>query len=95
MDLNKLEDTLTKLFIEPNGTFDEEKDTYTIVLEDSDKFAQFYSLLDLNDSLTLLESGSMTGEFASVLKFGSDDYTFTLNANFLDNYYSLVVEEIK
>ena len=93
MDQNKLKDLLDEIGIKDEGTM--KKDRYIIELKNSDEFSKYYTLLDSCDELELSDTSSMSQEFATVLSYYSPDFKVSLNANFNDDYYTFMVEEIK
>lgn len=93
MDQNKLESLLDQIGIYDKGTM--KKDRYIIELKNSDEFSKYYTLLDSCDDLELSDTSSMSQEFATVLSYYSPDFKASLNANFADDYYTFVVEELK
>lgn len=93
MDQNKLKDLLDEIGIKDEGKM--EKDRYIVKLKNSDEFSKYYTLLDSCDYLDLSDSSSMGGEFATVLSYYVSDFRVSLNANFIDDYYTFVVEEDK
>ena len=93
MDQDKLKDLLDEIGIKDNGKM--EKDRYIVKLKNSDEFSKYYTLLDSCDYLDLSDSSSMSGEFATVLSYYVSDFRVSLNANFIDDYYTFVVEEDK
>lgn len=93
MNRNKLERLLDDLGVEDTGEIN--KNRYIIELKNSDEFSKYYTMLDSYDNLELSDTSSMSQEFATVLSYYSPDFKVSLNANFADDYYTCVVEELK
>lgn len=76
----------------------ENNNKYVITLSDSNEYARMYTLLDKNDSVYLddLQVGNMISEHSSILKFiyGDEEFTVSLEANFDEDIYKVVVERI-
>ena len=89
--MDNLEAFAKQLGFKKPGTVKHNK--YIIELTDSDEYAKYYTILDHSD-LELTDTSSMSSEFANVLVYKNDEYKVTLNANFTDNYYTVVVEEL-
>lgn len=91
--LNLLQD----IGIENGGEFDKNLKgnlRYTIILKDSDTYAAYYSLLDGYEDAILVNDSSMLSEIANMIAYEVDNVKISLNADFENNYYSCVVEEI-
>lgn len=92
MEQNKLDDILTELDFDDIGEFKNNK--YTIVLNDSNDYAYYYTLLDSNENLDLVDSSSVSTEFLNVITYEGDDFKVSLNADFNNNYYNVTIEDL-
>lgn len=92
MEQNKLEDILTELDFDDIGEFKNNK--YTIVLNDSNDYAYYYTLLDSNENIDLVDSSSVSTEFLNVITYEGDDFKVSLNADFNNNYYNVTIEDL-
>lgn len=81
-----------ELEIEDRGRMKNGK--YVIELNDSEEYAYYYSLLDYSD-LDLIDSSSVSTEFVNVLTYKGEDYIISLNSDFNENYYCLIIEDSK
>ena len=86
---------LEHLGIDTTGTFEPER--YILEIESSDDFSRYYTLFDDNEDwdCTLSDTGSITNQYSTILSYVGDGYKVSLNANYVDDYYSLVLEEIE
>ena len=92
MEKSKLEDILEELDIEDIGEL--KNNAYKIVLKNSDEYAYYYTLLDHNENLDLVDTSSVSTENVNVITYEGYDYKVSLNANFNDNYYNLIIEDL-
>ena len=92
MEQNKLDAILTELDFDDIGEFKNNK--YTIVLNDSNDYAYYYTLLDSNENLDLVDSSSVSTEFLNVITYEGDDFKVSLNADFNNNYYNVTIEDL-
>lgn len=92
MERSKLEDILEELDIEDIGEL--KNNAYKIVLKNSDEYAYYYTLLDHNENLDLVDTSSVSTENVNVITYDGYDYKVSLNANFNDNYYNLIIEDL-
>ena len=65
MEQNKLDDILYLLDFDDIGELKDNK--YTIKLNDSNDYAYYYTLLDQNENLDLVDSSSVSTEFLNVI----------------------------
>ena len=93
MTQDKLDDILYELDFDDIGEL--KNDKYTIVLNDSDDYAYYYTLLDHNENIDLVDSSSVSTEFLNVITYEGNNYIVSLNANFNDNYYNVTIEDLK
>lgn len=93
MTQDKLGDILYELDFDDIGELANDK--YTIVLNDSDDYAYYYTLLDHNENIDLVDSSSVSTEFLNVITYEGNDFKVSLNANFNDNYYNVTIEDLK
>lgn len=92
MDQSKLDDILAELDFDDVGKLKDDK--YTIVLKDSNDYAYYYTLLDQNEELDLVDSSSVSTEFLSVIAYEGNDFKVSLNADFNKNYYNVTIEDL-
>lgn len=92
MDQSKLDDILAELDFDDVGKLKDDK--YTIVLKDSDDYAYYYTLLDQNEELDLVDSSSVSTEFLNVIAYEGNDFKVSLNADFNKNYYNVTIEDL-
>lgn len=83
---------LQDLGVSEKGKFEPER--YILNIKDSDEYAKYYTILDQYDDLELSDDSSMSQEYATVLTYKNEDFKVSLNANFDDDYYTFVVEEL-
>lgn len=93
MTRDKLNNILDELTIDDVGEFKENK--YIITLNDSEEYAYYYSILDHNDELYLVDSSSVSTEYINVCTYEGSDYKVSLNADFNKNYYNITIEDLK
>lgn len=93
MTREKLDDILYELDIDDIGKLNGDK--YTITLNDSEDYAYYYSILDHNENLDLVDSSSVSTEFLNVCTYEGPDYTVSLNADFNKDYYNITIEDLK
>lgn len=93
MDKNKLDDILYELDFDDIGELKNNK--YTITLNNSDDYAYYYTLLDHNENLDLIDASSVSTEYLNVITYEGNDYKVSLNANFNSNYYNVTIEDLK
>lgn len=82
---------------EREGKFDENiynKLRFTLLIPNSDDYAVIYSLIDGYEDAELKDTSSMCSEHLTVMTYILPQCRISLNANFDDNYYSLVVEAL-
>ena len=70
------------------------KNNYIIDIEDSNEYGKIYSKLDKNDLVEENDDSSSITANNSHIVFESDDYQFTLIADFENDAYKLVCKEI-
>lgn len=92
MDQNKLDDILAELDFDDVGEL--KGDKYTIVLKDSNDYAYYYTLLDQNEELDLVDASSVSTEFLNVVAYEGNDFKVSLNADFNKNYYNVTIEDL-
>lgn len=92
MEQNKLDDILYLLDFDDIGELKNNK--YTIKLNDSNDYAYYYTLLDQNENLNLVDSSSVSTEFLNVVTYEGDDFKVSLNADFNKNYYNITIEDL-
>lgn len=92
MEQNKLDDILYLLDFDDIGELKDNK--YTIKLNDSNDYAYYYTLLDQNENLDLVDSSSVSTEFLNVITYEGDDFKVSLNADFNKNYYNVTIEDL-
>lgn len=92
MEQNKLDDILYLLDFDDIGELKDNK--YTIKLNDSNDYAYYYTLLDQNENLNLVDSSSVSTEFLNVITYEGDDFKVSLNADFNKNYYNVTIEDL-
>lgn len=92
MEQNKLDDILYLLDFDDIGELKDNK--YTIKLNDSNDYAYYYTLLDQNENLNLVDSSSVSTEFLNVITYEGDDFKVSLNADFNKNYYNITIEDL-
>jgi hypothetical protein len=91
MDKDKAINFLNKIDVDTTGSFEPQR--YILEIDNSDDYSYYYTLLNSIEDLELVDTSSMSTEYATVLKYKDDDYTISLNANFIDDYYTFVLEE--
>lgn len=87
-----LEKFLEKLGITQVGHYTK-TNTYVIDIDDSDEYGKIYSLLDKSDEIEEDEDSSTITVHTSNIMFESDNYQFTLIADFDQDTYKLVCKE--
>ena len=92
MEQNKLDDILYLLDFDDIGELKDNK--YTIKLNDSNDYAYYYTLLDHNENLDLVDSSSVSTEFLNIITYEGDDFKVSLNADFNKNYYNVTIEDL-
>lgn len=92
MEQNKLDDILYLLDFDDIGELKDNK--YTIKLNDSNDYAYYYTLLDQNENIDLVDSSSVSTEFLNVITYEGDDFKVSLNADFNKNYYNVTIEDL-
>lgn len=91
MTTDKAKEILKDLSIDKNGNLKDNK--YVIELTDSEEYAYYYSLLDHEENLILSDSSSVSSEYITSVSYDGYDFSVSLNANFNDNYYNIVIED--
>ena len=87
-----LEKFLEKLGITQIGHYTK-TNTYIIDIEDSDEYGKIYSLLDKSEEVEEDDDSSTVTVHNSNIVFESDNYQFTLMADFDQDTYKLVCKE--
>lgn len=82
---------LEKLGIDTAGVFEPER--YILEIDNSDDYARYYTVLDQEEGLDLIDVSSMSTEYSTSLAYKGGGYKISLNANFTDDYYTLTLEE--
>lgn len=101
MDNEKIEKLLKNIGIEQRGHIIDgiKGKKYMIELQDSNEYARAYTLLDKFKKANMDDEGSMTSEYQTVLSYyipnGDTNYLVMLNANFNDDFYSIVIREVE
>ncbi len=88
-----LEKFLEKIGISQVGHYTK-SNSYVIDIEDSDEYGKIYSSLDKCEELVEDEDSSTITVHTSNIVFESEDYQFTLIADFDQDTYKLVCKEI-
>lgn len=92
MTKEKVDNILDELDFDDIGELNNDK--YTIVLNDSNDYAYYYTLLDHNENLDLVDSSSVSTEFVNVIAYAGEDFKVSLNADFNKNYYNITIEDL-
>jgi hypothetical protein len=87
-----LEKFLEQLGIDQVGHYTK-TNTYIIDIEDSDEYGKIYSLLDKSDKVEEDEDSSTITIHTSNIIYESDNFQFTLIADFDQDTYKLVCKE--
>lgn len=66
-------------------------DKFIIPLMNSDEYSQVYTLLDKSDLVDLDPYSTLVTEKVSELTYIGDDYSVKLDANFMDDFYRVVI----
>ena len=93
MTREKLDDILYELDFDDVGELKNNK--YTITLNNSEDYAYYYSILDHNENLDLVDSSSVSTEFLNVCTYEGVDFKVSLNADFNNDYYNITIEDLK
>lgn len=93
MDQSKLDDILAELDFDDIGEINN-KGKYVITLNNSDDYAYYYTLLDHNENLELVDSSSVSTEFLNVISYEGEDFKVSLNADFGNNNYNVTIEDL-
>lgn len=88
-----MEKFLKELGINQIGHYNS-KNNYIIDIEDSEEYGKIYSKLDKSDLLDENDDSSTVTMHNSHIVFESDDYQFTLIADFENDTYKLVCKDI-
>lgn len=64
---------------------------YVIPLMDSDEYSRVYTLLDKSDLVDLDTSSTLVTDKVSELQYFNDTFTVKLDANFVDDFYRVVI----
>ena len=86
-----MEEFAKKLGIEQPGEVVNGK--YIIPLMKSDEYSQVYTKLDKSDLVDLDGSSTLVTEKVSELKYVGDEFTVKLDANFVDDFYRVVISK--
>jgi len=86
-----MEEFAKKLGIEQPGEVVNGK--YIIPLMNSDEYSQVYTKLDKSDLVDLDGSSTLVTEKVSELKYVGDEFTVKLDANFVDDFYRVVISK--
>ena len=89
-----LEKFLKELGITETGHYTK-SNSYVIDIEDSNDYGRIYSRLDKSDLVEEDEDTSNVTVHNSNIVFESDDFQFTLIADFDEDTYKLVCKELK
>lgn len=93
MTKEKVDDILYELDFDDVGELKNNK--YTITLNNSEDYAYYYSILDHNENLDLVDSSSVSTEFLNVCTYEGADFKVSLNADFNNDYYNVTIEDLK
>lgn len=66
---------------------------YIIPLMNSDEYSKVYSLLDKSDLVELDTSSTLVTEKVSELQYSGEGFTVKLDANFIDDFYRVVISK--
>lgn len=75
--------------------FKEDKDKYEIDLIDSNEFQNVFLYLDGNDEFEELENENEINVEHNIITYKKDDWYVTIDANFKDDTYKVIVERKK
>lgn len=64
---------------------------YVIPLMNSDEYSKIYTILDKSDLVDLDGSSTLVTDKVSELKYIGDEFTVKLDANFVDDFYRVVI----
>ena len=76
-----------------SGDYTSSDGEYTFMLSDSDEFQDVYSLLSSSKLVDLDVDNIVVTEDENILKYIADDYDLTLECNFNEDVYKLIIEE--
>lgn len=93
MTEEKLDTILNELDFDDIGEMNN-KGKYVITLNNSDDYAYYYTLLDHNENLDLIDSSSVSTEFLNVISYEGEDFKVSLNADFGNNNYNVTIEDL-
>ncbi len=88
-----MEEFAKKLGIEYPGEL--VNDRYIIPLTNSDEYSKIYTLLDKSDLVELDTSSILVTDKVSELQYLGDNFIVKLDANFTDDFYRVVIMEVK
>ena len=86
-----MEEFAKKLGIEEPGELIGDK--FVIPLMNSDEYSKIYTILDKSDLVDLDGSSTLVTEKVSELKYVGDEFTVKLDANFVDDFYRVVISK--
>ena len=66
---------------------------FIIPLMNSDEYSKIYTILDKSDLVDLDGSSTLVTENVSELKYIGDEFTVKLDANFVDDFYRVVISK--
>ena len=89
-----MEKYLKNMGISKVGRYND-KNAYIIDIDNSDEYGKIYSILDKNDDLEEVDEDSKITIQTSTIVFESDEYKFTLLADFDRDTYKLICVEIQ
>lgn len=64
---------------------------YIIPLMNSDEYSKVYTILDKSDLVDLDGTATLVTDKVSELKYVGDEFTVKLDANFVDDFYRVVI----
>lgn len=90
-----MEELLRKIGISKQGSFDDGGEYY-IAIKNSDEWGKYYSILEkkVDEEVLELISDQVNADIATLV-YEIDDYQISLNANFEDDEYSVIIKEKK
>lgn len=84
---------LKKLGIDEIGYYKDK--TYIIDLDNDTQFSKIYSKLEKSDLIGPDDDYQAINLFESNIKYYNEDYEITLSANFENDTYKVIVEEVE
>lgn len=91
----ELKQVINDLHLQDKSIEDEDLNTYIVMLDDSEEYAKVYSVISKLETYDLDYENIVCTEHSNIMPYLTDSWDVTLEANFDEDVYKVIIEEAK